>query len=173
MIRSEFRVPQKSRLGTPRRESLRWMCEWLIQPGGPVMFSPLGLSQWFNGFCTTPNSREIRVEQKPLNHRRKVIRIDTTFGPRAIPGQVRMPPAVRPISARVPFAASLNSLSISLSGRRGDSELRETANVRSGDALQGTCLEQGRDRRVVSRPPTQGRWRNNHTPGGPAHQLLS
>ena len=37
-----------------------------------MIFSPLGLSQWFNGFCTTPNSREIRVEQKPLNHRRKV-----------------------------------------------------------------------------------------------------
>ena len=40
--------------------------------GEPVMFSPQGLSQWFNGFFATRNSREIRVEQKPLNHRRKV-----------------------------------------------------------------------------------------------------
>ena len=40
--------------------------------GALVIFSPRGLSPWFNGFCATPNSREIRVEQKPLNHRRKV-----------------------------------------------------------------------------------------------------
>ena len=46
---------------------------YLSAHGEPVIFSPLGLSQWFNGFCTTtPNSREIRVKQKPLNHRRKV-----------------------------------------------------------------------------------------------------
>ena len=44
----------------------------LFRLGETVMFSPRGLSPWFNGFCTTPNSREIRVEQKPLNHRRKV-----------------------------------------------------------------------------------------------------
>ena len=37
-----------------------------------MIFSPLGLSQWFNGFCATLNSREIGVAQKPLNHRRKV-----------------------------------------------------------------------------------------------------
>ena len=35
-------------------------------------FSPLGLSQGFGGFCATRNSREIRVAQQPVNHRRKV-----------------------------------------------------------------------------------------------------
>ena len=37
-----------------------------------MIFSPLGLSRGFSGFCATRNSRENRVAQKPLNHRRKV-----------------------------------------------------------------------------------------------------
>ena len=44
---------------------------------------------------------------------------------------------------------SINSLTVTPSGRRGDSELRETANVRIKDALLGTSIEQGLDRRVV------------------------
>ena len=51
-----------------------------------------------------------------------LIGLDTTIEPRAIPGPVRMQPAVRPTSAGIPFAVSLNSLSLSLSARRGDSE---------------------------------------------------
>jgi len=36
--------------------------------------TPLGLPQWFNGFCTTSGVIRVRpgVVQRPLNHRRKV-----------------------------------------------------------------------------------------------------
>ena len=37
-----------------------------------VIFSPLGLSQGFIGFCATHFLGRIRVAQKPLNPRRKV-----------------------------------------------------------------------------------------------------
>ena len=57
---------------TESRPRRRMTVELEFDRGEPVIFSPLGLSQWFNGFCATLNSREIGVEQKPLNHRRKV-----------------------------------------------------------------------------------------------------
>ena len=41
------------------------------KPDAFVIFSPLGLSQGFNGFCATPILRRIRIAQKPLNPRRK------------------------------------------------------------------------------------------------------
>ena len=77
----------------------------------------------------------VRVSREPIGG------LYTTIEPRAIPGQVQMQPVVRPISAGVPFAVSLNSLSLSLSRRRGDSEFKETANVRIGDALQETNID--------------------------------
>jgi hypothetical protein len=44
------------------------------------------------------------------------------------------------------FAVSLNSLSIFHSRRRGDSEFREAANARIGDARQATIILLCRDR---------------------------
>src|ERR1044072_6448194 len=47
---------------------------YLTSPKEAVIFSPLGLSQGFNGFCTTSkmtHQRQIEVVQKPLDHRGK------------------------------------------------------------------------------------------------------
>ncbi len=71
------------------------------------------------------------------------------FRPQAIHGQMRMQRAITSISASVPFAASLNSLSISHSRRRFDSEFKEAANVRLRNSRHQTNIDQSLDHRVV------------------------
>ncbi len=71
------------------------------------------------------------------------------FKPQAIHGQMRMQRAITSFSAGIPFAASLNSLSISHSRRRFDSELKEAANVGMRNSRHQTTIDQTLDHRVV------------------------
>ena len=80
------------------------------------------------------------------------------FKPQAIHGQMRMPRAITSISAGVPFAASLNSLSISHSRRRFDSEFKEAANVRMRKSLHQTNNDQSLDHRVEQIPMSLIPW---------------